>query len=301
MRKILRPLALFTPIICVIAYIGLAGTSVNAADSYSTEVSDPYNNDVFPRDLKYLFPPPVPVFSNPERQFNVKICEDGKDNDGNGIVDFVDSNGNGVKDLDEAYDRDETCNNTERVAYGAVDPFEELEQPVNYSHKLHAGKLQIDCQYCHTYARRSIHAGIPPSQVCMNCHSATSDEGGTIKEKVSLEGRSEKAQEDIKYLWDKFNKKEEIPWIKVHDLPDFVYFPHKRHVKAGVLCQECHGEVQDDMTVARRVGELTMGWCLNCHESHPSIIENYCEQDAKSCPDEQLRRAEIKDCWTCHK
>jgi len=285
MKKFMRPIALLAPIICVFAYIGLLGSSVNA-DPTQAEDFDPYENELFPRDLKYLFPPPVPVFSNPERDFLTKMCEDGKDNDGNGLID----------------DRDETCNNSERVAYGAVDPFEELEQPVNYSHKLHAGKLQIECQYCHTYARRSIHAGIPPSQVCMNCHSATADEAGTIKSKVSIDGRKQKAQEDLKYLWDKFNKNEEIPWVKVHDLPDFVYFPHKRHVKAGVLCQECHGEVQDDMTVARRMGELTMGWCLNCHESHPSITENYCsDESAQSCPEEQLRRAEIKDCWNCHK
>jgi hypothetical protein len=258
-------------------YIGLSGTPVNAADASSTEIADPYDNDVFPRDLKYLFPPPVPVFSNPDRKFNSKISED--------------------EDFQKLHNlsqdpRDLTDNNTERVAYGAVDTSEELEQPVNYSHMLHAGKLQIECQYCHTYARRSIHAGIPPSQVCMNCHSSG---------KVAVEGRKVEAQEDIKYLWNKFNKKEEIPWVKVHDLPDFVYFPHKRHVKAGVICQECHGEIQDDMTVARRVGELTMGWCLNCHESHPSITENYCNEDEASCESEQLRRAEIKDCWNCHK
>ena len=286
MRKIIRPIAFFTPIVGVIAYIGLSNGPVNAESStieldITSIEKDPYQNDFFPRDLKYLFPPPVPEFSNPDRKFNVKLCEDGIDNNNDGQID----------------DDRETCNTTERVAYGAVDSSEELEQPVNYSHKLHAGKLQIECQYCHTYARRSIHAGIPPSQVCMNCHS---------KGKVPIEDRSEKAQNDIKYLWEKFNKNEEIAWIKVHDVPDFVHFPHKRHVKAGVLCQECHGEVQDDHTVARRVGELTMGWCLNCHENHESIRSNYCEETDENgillpCEDEQLRRAEIKDCWNCHK
>ena len=275
MRKLIRPLALFAPIFGVMMYIGFFGSPVNAADSTNTEIEDPYDNEVFPRDLKYLFPPPVPVLSNPDRKFMTKICED---------EDYQKKHGLSEEDL--------TCNNTERVAYGAVDTSEELEQPVHYSHMLHPGKRQIECQYCHTYARRSIHAGIPASQICMNCHSSG---------KVAIEGRKENAQNDIKYLWNKFNEKEEIPWIKVHDLPDFVYFPHKRHVKAGVLCQECHGEVQDDMTVARRVGELTMGWCLNCHEDHPSITENYCETGEESCESEQLRRAEIKDCWNCHK
>ena len=95
-----------------------------------------------------------------------------------------------------------------------------------------------------------------------------------------------------------------IPWQKVHDLPDFVHFTHKRHVKAGLECQECHGEVQDTMTVAYRVSELTMGWCLNCHESHPSIQENHCAELAEgevTCDEAELRRAEIKDCYTCHK
>ena len=126
----------------------------------------------------------------------------------------------------------------------------------------------------------------------MNCHS----DG-----KVPVEGRSAKGTKDLKYLRDHYIKGEEVPWIKVHDLPDFVYFSHKRHVKSGVACQECHGEIQADHTVARRVGELTMGWCLNCHESHPSIDENYCGEDKKGCAEAELRRTEIKDCWNCHK
>ncbi len=166
----------------------------------------------------------------------------------------------------------------EHVAYGSVDPDEELPQPIAYSHKLHAGTLQIDCEYCHSGARRSIHAGVPSTSVCMNCHKL-----------VSSEGRPE-----LEKLKEYFNNGEVIPWVKVHDLPDFVYFSHKGHVRSGVLCQECHGEVQDDMTVARRVGKLTMGWCLDCHESHPSINENYGAEA-------ELRRAEIKDCWNCHK
>ncbi len=173
--------------------------------------------------------------------------------------------------------------NEERVAYGATGSEGVLEQPIQYSHKLHAGKLQIDCQYCHFNARRSIHAGIPSTQTCMNCHQL-----------VPTEGRSEQAQADLAKLKEHYESGEPIPWVKVHDLPDFVYFTHKRHVRGGVACQECHGEVQDDMTVAYRVGELTMGWCLNCHESHPKVDENYGAHA-------ELRRAEMKDCWTCHK
>lgn len=170
----------------------------------------------------------------------------------------------------------------ERVAYGAVGSEGVLEQPIQYSHKLHAGKLEIECEYCHFNARRSKHAGVPPTETCMNCHKL-----------VPTEGRSEQAQADLAMLKDYHERGEVIPWVKVHDLPDFVYFTHKRHVRGGVACQECHGEVQEDMTVAYRVSELTMGWCLNCHESHPAVDDNY---GAKA----ELRRAEMKDCWTCH-
>jgi len=166
---------------------------------------------------------------------------------------------------------------TERVAYGAVSD-ELLEQPIAYSHKLHAGTLKIECEYCHSGARRSIHAGVPATQVCMNCHKLVDSTDRPELEKLK------------KYFADG----EVIPWKKVHDLPDFVYFSHKRHVRGGLACQECHGEVQDEMEAAYRVSELTMGWCLDCHENHPAVDENYGAQA-------ELRRTELKDCWTCHK
>ena len=283
------------PATCLLAY-GIVNNHVSAEGN--SPPTDEYNNDEFPKKVKYLVPPPIPEFSNPER--NVAA---------------------------------------ERVAYGAVDPSEELEQPIAYSHKLHAGELQIECQYCHTYAKRSIHAGIPSTNTCMNCHG---DTNGSLM-KVDPSGRPELykllaynygAEEAAELIAKKgTTSKEEvldvvnnakvmttvvdgelvdtigitkrpIPWVKVHDLPDFVNFTHKRHVKAGLECQECHGEVQDDMTVGRRVSELTMGWCLNCHESHPSIQENYCEGEELTngtCYEAELRRTEIKDCYTCHK
>jgi Cytochrome c7 and related cytochrome c len=165
----------------------------------------------------------------------------------------------------------------DRVAYGNVSD-EVLPQPIAYSHKLHAGELQIDCQYCHYNARRSIHAGVPPTETCMNCHKM-----------VDPTGRPE--LEKLKEFWE---SGEPIPWNKVHDLPDWVYFSHKRHVSGGVTCQECHGDVAKDFTVGRRVSQLTMGWCLDCHSKHPKVDENY-------GADAELRRAELKDCWTCHK
>lgn len=140
----------------------------------------------------------------------------------------------------------------------------------------------IDCQYCHYVAKQSTHAGVPPTQVCMNCHS-----------QIKPDGRPEPGRTELTKLMQYWESGEPIPWVKVHDLPDFVYFSHKRHVKGGVACQECHGEVQNDMTTVVRKGELTMGWCLDCHKTHPKVNENY---GSKA----ELRRAELKDCYTCH-
>lgn len=162
------------------------------------------------------------------------------------------------------------------VSVGAP-PEEPIEQPIAFPHDRHVKTLGMDCQYCHSGARKGIHAGVPPTQVCMGCHNL-----------VPTEGRPE-----LDKLKDYHARNEPIPWAKVHDLPDFVYFSHKRHVLGGLQCQECHGLVQD-MGVAERVSTLEMGWCLDCHAQHDSIDENY---GTKA----ELRRAELKDCWTCHK
>lgn len=179
----------------------------------------------------------------------------------------------GVHDLFDFLNWDET----RHVAFGAVTE-EIIEQPIAYSHKLHAGELQIACEYCHSNARKTIHAGVPPTQACMGCHRYidTTDRPELVK------------------LKEYSDKGEPIPWVKVHDLPDFVYFSHKRHVLAGVDCTECHGNPAQDFTVAQRVNTLQMGWCLNCHKNHPSVDANYGAQS-------ELRRAEMKDCYTCHK
>ncbi|MFZ5478752.1 MAG: cytochrome c3 family protein [Myxococcota bacterium] len=158
-------------------------------------------------------------------------------------------------------------------------PADPLPQPIAFPHDRHTKVLGMDCQYCHSGARKGIHAGIPATQVCMGCHGL-----------VSTEGRPE--LDKLKEYY-KDGTGEPIPWVKVHDLPDFVYFSHKRHVLGGVQCNECHGEVTE-MTVAERVSSLKMGWCLDCHAQHEKIDENYGDKA-------ELRRAELKDCWTCHK
>lgn len=161
-----------------------------------------------------------------------------------------------------------------------------LEQPINFPHYTHAAELGMQCEFCHSEARRSIHAGVPHTQVCMNCHSQV-----------------KKDSPEIQKLTEYWTSGEPIPWQKVHDLPDYVYFSHKRHVKAGVNCTECHGQValqgqgdvtSEDFEVMIREASLQMGWCLDCHSNHPSVDENYGDKAG-------IRRAELKDCWTCHK
>lgn len=128
-------------------------------------------------------------------------------------------------------------------------------QPIPFSHKLHAGDRKIPCQYCHSSARKSTTAGIPPVNTCMGCHQIV---------------RSDRP--DIQWLTDKFNKKENVEWVKVHDLPDFVRFPHKRHVAAGLACQDCHGKVEG-MDVVEQVAPLQMGWCVGCHKEKKASLE----------------------------
>jgi hypothetical protein len=122
------------------------------------------------------------------------------------------------------------------------------EQPIEFSHQLHAGTSQIPCLYCHFNATRSRHAGIPPVSVCMNCHSMLS-----------------KRSREIQKLREAAEQQRPIAWTTVHALPDFVYFNHARHLLAGVGCAACHGPVES-MARMRQEAPLTMGWCLDCHK-----------------------------------
>jgi hypothetical protein len=124
------------------------------------------------------------------------------------------------------------------------------EQPVPFSHRHHAGELGIDCRYCHTAVERGPIAGIPPTKTCMNCHSQIWIDSPVL-EPVRASFRTDKS----------------IEWIKVHDLPDFVYFNHSIHVHQGIGCVSCHGRV-DRMNLMWQESSLQMEWCLNCHR-HP--------------------------------
>jgi hypothetical protein len=124
------------------------------------------------------------------------------------------------------------------------------EQPVAYSHALHAGELQLDCQYCHFGASQSRHAGIPPAQVCMNCHT-----------------QAKKDSPEVKKVAEAVAENRPIRWVKVHRLPDHAFFSHQSHVAGGGLaCQECHGPVET-MVRVEQVEPMTMGWCLDCHRA----------------------------------
>jgi hypothetical protein len=131
---------------------------------------------------------------------------------------------------------------------------EYVEQPIQFSHLHHVTDDGIDCRYCHTSVETSPFAGIPPTKTCMNCHSqlfATEP----ILEPVRASFRDDKP----------------LHWIRVHDLPDFVYFNHSIHVKKGMGCETCHGRV-DQMPLMQQVNTLQMEWCLNCHRNPENYV-----------------------------
>ena len=139
--------------------------------------------------------------------------------------------------------------------------FYQPDQPVWFSHKVHAGQNQIDCMYCHFTADKSLHAGIPPVAVCMNCHSQVK------KGKIT-------GEKEIKKVRDAYANGTPIRWIKVHNLPDHVYFNHEQHVKVGkVDCDECHGPVEE-MDQIMQVNTLGMGWCIDCHRTKEIDMTN---------------------------
>lgn len=160
------------------------------------------------------------------------------------------------------------------------------EQPIYYSHKIHVGVNQVNCLYCHGGAQEGKHANIPSLNVCMNCHLAVNEYTG--KEKIYKEDGTEvngtaEIQKLYKYagydpavskVWDP-SKAKPIEWVKIHNLPDHVYFNHSQHVKAGrVQCQTCHGEIQK-MDEVYQFADLSMGWCVNCHrETKVQFNEN---------------------------
>ena len=156
-------------------------------------------------------------------------------------------------------------------------------QPIHYSHKIHSGANQIECKYCHSSARVSKHSGIPSLNVCMNCHKNIAEYNG--EEDTENGYTKEFYTKEIKKLYDAVGWDEEnqsytgntkpVKWVRIHNLPDFVYFNHAQHVQVGgVECQTCHGPVEE-MEIMYQYSSLTMGWCINCHrESNVKVQDN---------------------------
>ena len=168
-------------------------------------------------------------------------------------------------------------------------------QPVPYSHALHVGQLGMDCRYCHSGVEETPHASVPPTQTCMNCHS-------------KVRASSEK----LIPVRESYATGMPVPWIRVHDLPDYVYFDHSAHVRRGVGCVSCHGRI-DTMEVVFQAEPLSMGWCLECHrspENHLRPAEFITELDWVPEEDQLALGSRLReinninpptDCNTCHR
>ncbi len=127
-------------------------------------------------------------------------------------------------------------------------------QPVPYSHKLHAGNLGMDCTYCHSTVTKAAYSAIPAAEVCMNCHTRVKPQSPKLTP-----------------VRDSYANGTAVQWVKVHRLPDYVFFNHQAHVTAGVSCVSCHGRV-DEMVEVKQVEPLNMGWCLDCHRDPASRL-----------------------------
>ena len=168
-------------------------------------------------------------------------------------------------------------------------------QPVPFSHQHHVGGIGIDCRYCHTTVETSAFAGIPPTKTCMNCHTQLFADTATL--------------EPVRAS---FRDGTSLVWTRVHDLPDFVYFPHAVHVHKGVACVTCHGRV-DKMPLVWQESSLLMEWCLACHRAPEKFVrprEAVFRMDWEPTEDQRTLGARLvreydihtrTDCSTCHR
>lgn len=168
-------------------------------------------------------------------------------------------------------------------------------QPIPYSHRLHVGELGLDCRYCHAMVERSALATVPPTRVCMNCHQLVG------RDKPSLEP-----------LYRSADSGQPIAWVRVHKVPEYAFFDHSLHLRAGVGCSSCHGDVAR-MEVIRQVEPLSMGWCLECHRDpapHLRSREDLTDTAWRPPPDQLEVGARLaaersivppEDCSGCHR
>lgn len=181
-----------------------------------------------------------------------------------------------------------------RTPYGTRQ-FDPVAQPVQFDHRHHVVDDGIDCRYCHTTVDRGPSAGIPPTELCLNCHAQ-------VWNKSPLLDR----------VRESYFTRKPIPWVRVHRVPDFVYFNHAIHVNKGIGCASCHGRV-DQMAAIEQVAPLTMGWCLDCHrnpEPHlrpPDQITSTTWRPSDAPPGlgkELMKRYDVHtrtSCTTCHR
>ncbi len=183
------------------------------------------------------------------------------------------------------------------------------KQPIKFSHLVHAQTNLIPCQYCHIYARRSQVSGVPPMAICIGCHSDRPGISGALKASLQLS--------EVKKLLQFWREKKPIPWVKVHDVPDFVRYRHDAHINAknekypnGVPCQECHGKIQDMHVVKRFFPNFgQMGWCMECHLTLKGAMERKRATPEKpgsfrllnALRPDGSHRPNLTDCLTCHK
>jgi hypothetical protein len=146
------------------------------------------------------------------------------------------------------------------------------EQPIPFSHQLHAGTLKMPCEYCHAGVDRSRVAGIPAVEVCIGCHTVTRTDRPAIQKLTQI-----------------YNEGRPLLWQRVHTLPDHVFFDHRPHVRAGIVCQTCHGEVQTMNVIVRQMG-MRMGNCLGCHRDPRAALP----------PDTKIVKA-AEQCGACHR
>lgn len=134
------------------------------------------------------------------------------------------------------------------------------EQPVPFSHAIHAGQLKLDCRYCHNTVFDAAHAAVPPTATCINCHSPKNEQGQSALAAVHADSVN------LKPIHESWKSGKSMQWIRVHNLPEYVYFNHAAHVNSGVSCVSCHGRI-DQMEVVYQHEQLSMAWCIQCHEN----------------------------------
>lgn len=181
------------------------------------------------------------------------------------------------------------------------------DQPIKFSHALHVGQNQIECQYCHTGVEKSRHASIPGTQICMNCHKYVQEGPKYGKDEIAKIYQYSGWNPD-KTKFDRAPKN--IEWVKIHNLPDHVYFNHSQHVKVGgIKCQTCHGKVEE-YEVMKQFAPLSMGWCINCHrQTEVKFAENKYYSVFQKYQDELKKGTKAKvtvediggtECQKCH-